>query len=89
MITTIQQILESYKLIDRLKDELRHSWLSTGRQESVADHSWGMCLLAVLAAPHLDNQVDIAKVLKMIVCHNLVEALVGDIPFLRLAIARA
>jgi 5'-deoxynucleotidase YfbR-like HD superfamily hydrolase len=45
--------------------------------------------LAGLADPHLDNQVDIAKVLKMIVCHNLVEALVGDIPFLRLAIARA
>ena len=36
----IQRILAVLKLAERLKSELRHSWLSSGRQESVAKHTW-------------------------------------------------
>jgi putative hydrolases of HD superfamily len=40
-----------------------------------------MCLLACLSAPHLEHPVNIEKSLKMIVAHDLVEAIAGDIPF--------
>jgi putative hydrolase of HD superfamily len=68
-------------LSERLKLELRHSWLSNGRQESVAEHSWQMALMALLMHRHLAHPVDIEKTLKMILVHDLVEAEVGDVPF--------
>lgn len=81
MRDTPLQILQAYHFVDRLKNELRHSWLSSGRQESVAEHTWGMCLLACLTAPHLEFPVNIEKSLKMIVAHDLVEAIAGDVPY--------
>jgi len=81
MRSTPHQIIDSYRLVDRLKNELRHSWLSSGRRESVPDHTWSMCLLACLSAPHLEHPVNLEKSLKMIVAHDLVEAIAGDIPF--------
>ena len=65
---------------ERLKRELRHSWLSDGRRESVAEHSWQMALMAILVAPHLRRPVDLLRVLEMIVVHDLTEAVIGDIP---------
>lgn len=65
---------------EALKRELRHSWLSDGRQESVAEHSWHMALLAILAHGRLDQPTDLLRTLKMIIVHDLAEALVGDIP---------
>lgn len=76
-----ERILDFLALSERLKRELRHSWLSDGRRESVAEHSWQMCLIAILAERHLTTPVDMAVTLKMIVVHDLVEALVGDVPF--------
>ncbi|MFJ5770073.1 HD domain-containing protein [Psychrobacillus sp. NPDC093180] len=73
-------ILKVIKLGEKLKYELRHSWLSTGRQESVAEHTWRVSLMAMLVEPYLDKKVDIAKLLKMIIIHDLVEAEARDIP---------
>lgn len=73
-------ILKVIKLGEKLKYELRHSWLSTGRQESVAEHTWRVSLMAMLIEPYLDKKVDIAKLLKMIIIHDLVEAEARDIP---------
>ncbi len=77
----IGRILGLMALAERLKSELRHSWTSSGRQESVAEHSWQMSLLAVLAHPHLTIAVDLGRVLEMVVVHDLVEAEAGDVPF--------
>lgn len=74
-------ILDFLKLSEGLKRELRHSWLSDGRRESVAEHSWQMALMAILVHPHLDEPVDLGRTLEMIVVHDLVEALVGDVPY--------
>jgi putative hydrolase of HD superfamily len=74
-------ILDFLKLSEGLKRELRHSWLSDGRRESVAEHSWQMALMAILVHPHLEAPVDLGKTLEMIVVHDLVEALVGDVPY--------
>jgi putative hydrolases of HD superfamily len=68
------------KLSEKLKMELRHSWLSNGRQESVAEHTWRVSLMAILVEPFLDQKVNLEKLLKMIIIHDLVEAEAGDIP---------
>lgn len=77
----VEEILRFVHLSERLKLELRHSWLSDGRQESVAEHSWHMALLACLLHSYLDQPVDLGKTLKMVLIHDLVEAEVGDVPF--------
>lgn len=78
---TPQQLLEFYKLAEKLKTTLRHSWLNDGqRQESVAEHSWMMALLALVLAPHMKQKLDLLKVLKMVVVHDLAEALTTDMP---------
>ena len=71
-------ILDFLAFSERLKRELRHSWLSDGRRESVAEHTWQMALAAMLVAPHLRHSVDLLRVLEMIVVHDLTEAVTGD-----------
>jgi putative hydrolases of HD superfamily len=80
-MSEIRTILDFLALAERLKCELRHSWLSNGRQESVAEHSWQMALMAMLMHRHLEEPVDLGKSLKMILTHDLVEAEVGDVPY--------
>ncbi|HEY6899665.1 MAG TPA: HD domain-containing protein [Puia sp.] len=75
-VTSILQVLQ---LAERLKFELRHSYLSSGRQESVAEHTWRMSLMAVLIEPLLKTKIDIARTLKMIIVHDLVEAEARDV----------
>src|ERR1700745_4129344 len=75
----INAILNVLTLAERLKFELRHSYLSSGRQESVAEHTWRMSLMAVLIQPLLKTKVDTARMLKMIIIHDLVEAEAKDV----------
>ncbi|WP_431213694.1 HD domain-containing protein [Puia sp. P3] len=79
MKAQIASILKVLQLAERLKFELRHSYLSNGRQESVAEHSWRMALMAVLIEPLLKTPVDTARLLKMIIIHDLVEAEARDV----------
>ncbi|AWC28279.1 MULTISPECIES: HD domain-containing protein [Bacillus cereus group] len=73
-------VLQVIALAEKLKYEMRHSWLSNGRQESVAEHTWRMSLMAILVQPYLDKEVNMEKLLKMVIIHDLVEAEAGDIP---------
>jgi len=75
----LESILKVLTLAERLKFELRHSYTSSGRQESVAEHSWRMSLMAVLIEPLLPRKVDTARLLKMIIIHDLVEAEAKDV----------
>jgi len=77
----IQLILSTLRMAEALKRELRHNWLSDGRQESVAEHTYQMALMAILVAPYLETKVKLERTLKMVIVHDLVEALVGDVPF--------
>lgn len=75
------RILRFYSEVEKLKLTLRHSWLSDGqRQESTAEHTWMMCLLALIMLPHFKIKLDELKVLKMIVIHDLAEAVTTDLP---------
>ena len=75
----IRRFIEFLNTIEKLKCNTRHSWTSTGRQESVAEHSHRCAAMALLCSdefPHLDMN----KVIKMCLIHDFGEALTGDIP---------
>jgi len=77
----VEGVVDFLTLAERLKRELRHSWLSDGRQESVAEHTWMMSTAAVMLAPLLETPVDLGHTLKLIALHDIAEAITGDIPF--------
>jgi putative hydrolase of HD superfamily len=78
--TEIPMLLRFISTAEALKRELRHSWLSDGRRESVAEHTWLMSLLAVLFARRVASPLDLDKALRMVVVHDLVESVCGDVP---------
>lgn len=77
----ITALIGFIKKAEKLKTELRHSWLSDAtRQESVAEHSWMLALIAMSIFDSIDLDLDRLKVMKMVVIHDLAEAITGDIP---------
>lgn len=71
--------LDFLREAEKLKDVLRSAHTSSGRTESTAEHSWRLCLMAIVFADQLAG-LDLLKVLKMCVIHDLGEAINGDIP---------
>ncbi|MFM0603071.1 HD domain-containing protein [Paraburkholderia sediminicola] len=71
--------LEFLREAEKLKDVLRTAHTSSGRNESTAEHSWRLCLMAITFEDELGD-LDFVRVLKMCVIHDLGEALHGDIP---------
>jgi putative hydrolase of HD superfamily len=66
---------------DRLKSVLRATTLVDGsRRENSAEHSWHLALYAMVLADQAPSGVDISRVLRMLVLHDLVEIDVGDVP---------
>lgn len=66
---------------DRLKSILRGTTLNDGtRRENSAEHSWHICLYALTLAEHAERPVNIDRVLKMLLLHDLVEIDAGDAP---------
>ena len=65
---------------DKLKGVLRQTWLvDRSRRENDAEHSWHLALMAVLLAEYAaEGGLDLARVLKMVVVHDLVEIDAGD-----------
>ena len=64
---------------ERLKDTTRHCYTAKGRHESVAEHSWMMTLIAFLMRDEF-QEVDMDKVIRMCIIHDLGECFTGDIP---------
>lgn len=80
-MTTESDLVGRIKFIqeaERLKSVLRSGFTSSGRAESTAEHSWRLCLLAMTFADSLGS-IDVAKVLKLCVIHDLGEAISGDV----------
>lgn len=75
-----KKIIDFLHQSEKLKSVLRHSWLSSGRREDVAEHTWRMALMAMLLEPYLDDKVDLLKTIKMILVHDLVEINYKDNP---------
>ena len=64
---------------EQLKDTLRSGFTGMGRAESVADHTWRLTLMSIVFAPELE-ELDLLRLLKICVIHDLGEAIDGDIP---------
>jgi len=73
------QYVKFLNVIEKLKCNTRHSWNSNGRQESVAEHSWRLAVMAMLCRDEYPD-ADIDKVIKMCLIHDFGEAITGDIP---------
>ena len=76
--TNLPGILSFLHAAEGLKRELRHSWLSDGRHESVAEHTWRMALMAMVLQPEVNPALDLGRVLKMIIVHDMGEIYAGD-----------
>lgn len=67
------------KEIDKLKYILRRTRLiNSERQENDAEHSWHLAMMTLVLAGHSNNQIDVLRVLKMVLIHDLVEIDAGD-----------
>jgi putative hydrolases of HD superfamily len=71
--------LEFLRAAERLKTTSRSGFTSAGRPESVAEHTWRLCLMALVLRPEFPD-VDFAKLVKMCLVHDLGEAIGGDVP---------
>lgn len=73
-------LLQFLHLAENLKNEVRHSFTSTGRRESVAEHTWRTAFLAFLLKPYFGADVNCGRVVEMLLVHDIAEAVVGDLP---------
>lgn len=66
--------------IDRLKAVLRLNTLADGsRNENSAEHSWHLAMVALAMAPHAPEPVDIERVVRILLVHDIVEVDAGDV----------
>ena len=65
--------------LDKMKSILRQtSLINEDRREDDAQHSWHISLMAMLLAEYSNEKVDVLKVIKMLLTHDLVEIYAGD-----------
>ena len=75
-----QKLLDILSVAEKLKCNTRHCYTSSGRKESVAEHSWRLGLMAMLLSGEAEFQdADMNKVIQMCMIHDLGEAFTGDI----------
>ena len=74
-----RKLLETLAVAERLKDTTRHCYTAKGRHESVAEHSWMMTLMVFFMRDQFPD-VDMEKVTRMCIIHDLGEYFTGDIP---------
>jgi len=67
------------KEIDKLKYIQRKTKLfNSDRHENDAEHSWHLAMMTIVLAEHSDRPIDVLKVLKMVLIHDIVEIDAGD-----------
>ncbi len=82
----MKEALRFYLLATSLKNKIRQGsiyWdVSSPRRESIAEHIYDTCILAIAIDSETDLNIDIRKVIQMLVIHELEEIIIGDItPF--------
>ncbi len=75
----LEGILAFLRTAERLKSTPRSGWTTTGERESVAAHTWRLSLMAAVLADRFPG-IDLARLLKICLIHDLGEALHGDVP---------
>jgi putative hydrolase of HD superfamily len=71
----LQFVLE----IDKLKSVYRRTYLlNADRSENTAEHSWHLAMMAILLAEHANEPVNVSRVVRMVLIHDIVEIDAGD-----------
>jgi putative hydrolase of HD superfamily len=76
--TELAGVLDFLRAAERLKSTTRTGYTSEGHQESVAEHTWRLCLMALVLSPEFPD-IDFAKLVKICIIHDLGEAIHGDV----------
>ncbi|SEW22612.1 HD domain-containing protein [Chitinophaga arvensicola] len=77
--TDLLQQVAFIKEIDKLKYIQRRTKLfNSDRHENDAEHSWHLAMMTLVLAGHADKPIDVLKVIKMVLIHDLVEIDAGD-----------
>lgn len=75
----LEKQIEFLVEVDKVKSIFRQTKLADGsRRENDAEHSWHLALAAILLKEHADQDVDLLKVMSMVLIHDLVEIDAGD-----------
>lgn len=75
----LTQQITFIKHIDQLKYIQRKTRLfNSDRHENDAEHSWHLAMMALILVEHSNAEVDLLKVLKMVLIHDIVEIDAGD-----------
>ena len=77
----LEQQLSFLREIDRLKSVIRQSpLLDKSRRENSAEHSWHLAMYAMLLSEYACGQIDVNRVIRMLLLHDIVKIDVGDFP---------
>jgi putative hydrolases of HD superfamily len=75
----LQQI-EFIKEIDKIKYiQRRTKLINSDRHENDAEHSWHLAMMTIVLAEYSNTPIDVLKVLKMVLIHDIVEIDTGDV----------
>lgn len=75
----LKQQMEFIVEVDKVKNIIRQTYLSDAeRKENDAEHSWHLALMAVLLKEYSNEEVDLSRVVPMVLIHDLVEIDAGD-----------
>lgn len=78
-VTSFGGVIAFLQSAERLKRTHRSAYTSLGNEESVAEHTWRLCLMAMVLHP-MFPEADLSRLLRICVVHDLGEAIGGDIP---------
>jgi putative hydrolase of HD superfamily len=75
----LEQQLKFILEVDKVKNIFRQTYLADGeRKENDAEHSWHLAMMAVLLKEYSNEEVDLSRVIPMVLIHDLVEIDAGD-----------
>lgn len=75
----LKQQIEFIKEVDKIKNIFRQTSIHDGsRYENDAEHSWHLAMMAMLLFEHAEAGIDLLKVMKMTIIHDIVEIDAGD-----------
>ena len=78
----LQKQLEFIHEIDKLKYILRKTKLfNSDQRENDVEHSWHLAMMAMVLSEHANHPVNLLKVMKMLLIHDVVEIDAGDVFF--------
>lgn len=78
-MTRLEQQVKFLVEIDKVKNIFRQTYLAdSSRKENDAEHSWHLAIAAFLLKEHMKEEVDLLKVIIMVLIHDLVEIDAGD-----------